>query len=76
MTQQKLADRIVVDPEVRSGKPVIQGTRVPVELVVGQVASGMSIQEVATEYAIAIEDVKAALSYAARLVADEHVQRF
>ncbi len=72
MTQ--LAPRIVVDPQVRFGKPVIEGTRVPVELVVGKLAGGMSIEEVVDEYALTREDVLAALAYAARAVAEEQIR--
>ena len=71
---QEIAPRIVVDPNVRFGKPVIQGTRVPVELVVAKLAGGMTPREVADEYEIAEEDVRAALSYAAGLVAAEEVR--
>ena len=59
-----IAPRIVVDPAVRFGKPVIQGTRVPVGLVVAKLAGGMTTDEVAREYEITSEDVQAALSYA------------
>lgn len=41
---------ITVDPKVRFGKPVIAGTRVPVDLIVGKVAGGMEIAEVGKEY--------------------------
>jgi uncharacterized protein (DUF433 family) len=71
---QEIAPRIVVDPGVRFGKPVIRGTRVPVELVVAKLAGGMSEQEVAEEYDIAVEDVRAALSYAASILASEEVR--
>lgn len=70
----EIAPRIVVDPEVRLGKPVVAGTRVPVELVVAKLAGGMTIQEVADEYAISEEDIRAALSYAARILAAEEVR--
>lgn len=70
----KIAHRISVDPEVRFGKPVIEGTRVPVAVIVGAVAAGDSLEEVAQEYGIAIEDVRAALSYAAKRVEEEAVR--
>ena len=53
----RIAPRIVVDPAIRFGKPVIEGTRVPVELVLGQLAAGMTIETVMDEYALAREDV-------------------
>ena len=69
-----IAPRIVVDPNVRFGKPVIKGTRVPAELVVAKLAGGMTTQEVAEEYGINLEDVRAALSYAASMLAAEEVR--
>ena len=71
---REIAPRIAIDSEVRFGKPVIRGTRVPMDLVVGKVAGGMAIDEVAVEYEIAREDVFAALAYAAKTVADEQVR--
>ena len=69
-----LAPRIVVDPGIRSGRPVIEGSRVPVELVVAKLAGGMTVEEVAREYDITIEDVRAALSYAADLLASDEIR--
>jgi Protein of unknown function (DUF433). len=48
---------------------------VPVDLVVGKLAGGMTIEQVMEEYDLLREDVLAALSYAARVVGDEQVQR-
>jgi uncharacterized protein (DUF433 family) len=70
----EIAPRISVDPAVRFGKPVIQGTRVPVDLVVGKLAGGTSIEDVMREYELQREDVLAALAYAARLVAQEEIR--
>ncbi len=61
----ELAPGIVVDPNIRHGKPVIKGTRVPVELLIGKLADGMTPAEVAEEYGLADADVRAALAYAA-----------
>ncbi|MFH1175920.1 MAG: DUF433 domain-containing protein, partial [Acidobacteriota bacterium] len=65
----EIAPRIVVDEAVRFGRPVIRGTRVPVELIVGKLAGGMSVDHVAAEYELTVEDVLAALSYAAEVLA-------
>lgn len=70
----RIAPRVVVDSAVRFGKPVIEGTRVPIDLVVGKLAGGMSIDDVASEYELTLEDIRAALAYAARAVADEQVR--
>jgi uncharacterized protein (DUF433 family) len=69
----ELASGITFDPSVRFGKPVIQGTRVPVETVVARVATGMAIKDVAQEYGITEKDVYNALRYAALRLAEEQV---
>ena len=66
-----MVDRIVIDPAVQHGKPVVRGTRVPVARIVGGLAGGMSFDEVCEEYGITAEDVRAALDYAARLLDKE-----
>jgi uncharacterized protein (DUF433 family) len=71
---KRIASRIVVDEHVRFGKPVIKGTRVPVELVVGRLAGGMTIEDVMAEYDLTRPDVLAALEYAAQLLAQEEVR--
>lgn len=63
--------RIVADRAVRFGKPVVRGTRVAVDEIVGLLASGASKDEVAVEFGVALEDIHAALEYAARSVANE-----
>ena len=70
----ELAPRVVVDPTVRFGKPVIEGTRVPVEVVIGRLAGGMSIEAVADEYGITGDDVRAALRYAAHVIASREIR--
>ena len=70
----RIARRIAVDPEVRFGKPVIEGTRVPVAIVVGAVAAGDTPEEVAREFGISVEDVRAALGYAAQRLEEEAVR--
>ena len=69
----ELASGITVDPAVRFGKPVIRGTRVPVDTVVARVASGMTAKDVAVEYGITEQDVYNALRYAALRLAEEQI---
>jgi len=66
-------DRISIDPEIMGGKPVIKGTRVAVQFVVGALAAGASMDEVVEEYLISEDDVRAALAYAAQALEDEVV---
>lgn len=64
-------DRIVIDPKVCHGKPVIRGTRTPVALIVGSLAGGMGFDEVASEYCLTVDDIRAALKFAGELVDQE-----
>ena len=66
-------ERIVIDKNIRNGKPVIRGTRVPVEIILGSLAGGMSYQEVCEDYEITEDDIKAAIEYATKLVANEEI---
>lgn len=68
-----LTKHITIDLEIMGGKPVIEGTRVPVEVIVGGLAGGMTIEEVCNEYRINVEDVRAALAYAADTLSEEHL---
>ena len=70
----EIAPRIVLDETVCSGVPTIQGTRIPVSVIVGHLAAGETTQEVMQEYHLKREDVLAALSYAANLVSSEEVR--
>jgi uncharacterized protein (DUF433 family) len=71
-----LMGRIVVDPKVRHGKPVIKGTRVSVDVILGSLAGGMSVEEVADEYGITRDDVLAAIEYAAKLISMEEIEEY
>ncbi len=70
----EIAPRISVDAGVRFGKPVITGTRVGVDTVLGHLAAGDSIERVMAEYDLTREDVLAALRYAAQVLAHEEVR--
>ena len=60
---------ISMDPDIRFGKPCIIGTRIDVATVVGAVAAGETVETVAKEYALTVEQVRSALSYAAHVAA-------
>jgi uncharacterized protein (DUF433 family) len=67
-------DRIEVNPAVCSGKPVIRGTRILVRNILGMIAGGYTINRVLESYPeLTLEDVNAALEYAARVVDEEQV---
>lgn len=70
----EIANRITVDEKLRFGRPVIKGTRVPVDLIIGKLAGGMTYDEVMLEYELTKEDILAALDYAAKHLSDEEVR--
>ena len=64
-------DRIVIDPNIQHGKPVILGTRVPIGRIIGGLAGGMTVQEVISAYEVTEEDIRAALAFANKLIEEE-----
>jgi len=59
-------DRVVIDPEIRFGKPCVRGTRITVGDVLSYLASGMSEQELLSDFPqLTREDVRACLAFAA-----------
>jgi len=68
-----MAKRIIIsDPNILNGKPIIAGTRISVELIMNFLASGMSVEDILSEYKeLRKEEVIAAIAYAARLVSHE-----
>ncbi len=72
--ERELLHRVIIDPKVMVGKPVIRGTRVPVELIVKLVASGATEKEILEDYPqLRKKDIRAALLYAAKIVGNEEV---
>ncbi len=77
MTRGNIAEpapRISVDEKIRFGKPVISGTRVPIELIIGKLAIGMTCKEVMAEYEITRGDILAALDPAAKVLSGEKIK--
>jgi uncharacterized protein (DUF433 family) len=60
---------VSMDPDVRFGKPCLTGTRIDVATIVGAVAAGDAVETVASEYALSVDQVRAALAYAAHIAA-------
>ena len=66
--------RIIVDPKIMVGKPVIKGTRIPVDAILQRIAEGMTFGEILEDYPnITRDDITAALEYSASLVRGEDV---
>jgi uncharacterized protein (DUF433 family) len=69
-------DRIVSDPEICHGQPVIRGLRYPVEFILDLLASGMTAAEILADYAdLEVDDIYAAIEYGARASAVKRVVR-
>jgi uncharacterized protein (DUF433 family) len=69
-----LADRIIVDSKILTGKPVVRGTRIAVELVVELLAAGWSHAQLFAGYPhLAEEDIRACFAYASEILREEKV---
>jgi uncharacterized protein (DUF433 family) len=67
-------ERIEMNPEIMYGKPVIRGTRVPVELVLRKLGAGMTAQAILADHPrLTLEDIQAAQAFAADFLADEEI---
>ena len=67
-------DRIIIDPDILAGKPILRGTRISVELLLELLANDWTYKEISKNYPqISREDILAALQYAADLLKEEHV---
>jgi len=71
----KVADRIVVDPKICFGKPVIEGTRIPVHLVLELLGDGVTPDEIIKNYypCLTKEDILACIRFANSLVKNEDI---
>lgn len=71
MKADKLIERITLNPEVMTGKPVIKGTRLTVQFILGLLANGASEDEILEEYkGLTKEDIKACLLFATEYLND------
>jgi uncharacterized protein (DUF433 family) len=65
-------NRIVVNPDILVGKPTVKGTRISVELILDRLSDGWSMEDILSAYpTLSLEDVLAALSFAAELFKEE-----
>ena len=68
----QISNRISVDPKICHGKPCIEGTRIPVYIILELLAGDTSPDEILREYPhLTKEDIKAAINYAAKLATEE-----
>jgi uncharacterized protein (DUF433 family) len=68
MTHEELLERITIDPAVCGGKPCIRGTRIYIAIILDGLAEGLTPEQIIDHYPnLKIEDIRAALVYAAEL---------
>jgi uncharacterized protein (DUF433 family) len=69
-----LAERIEMKPDVMLGKPVIRGTRVPVELILRRISEGATEEDLLASYPhLTRDDIRAAVAFAADTIANEEI---
>ena len=77
MEEKRLLERITVNPKIFGGKPIIRGRRLAVEHVLGMLAAGDTPEIILGGYPwLEMDDIKACLVYAHRLVSHERVEPF
>jgi len=70
-----LLERITIDPNICHGRPTIRGLRYTVEMLLELLSSGMTVEEILSDYEdLENEDILAALAYAARLVRVKRIE--
>jgi len=73
-TEEELLERIVVNPKIMGGKPIVKGTRITVEQVLKMLAQGLSVDEILKDYPHLSKDaVAAVLFYAAKVAGEEEI---
>jgi len=67
-------DRVEINPEVMGGKPVIRGTRIPVESILRKLGAGMTAEAIIGDHTrLSLDDIRAAQAFAADYIADEDI---
>jgi len=67
-----MKNRIVIDPRILAGKPTIEGTRIPVDLILKLLAQGITIKEILKEHPrLTKADIQAALQYTSNILKNE-----
>jgi uncharacterized protein (DUF433 family) len=74
MNPQDLLNRITINPKILVGKPTIRGLRISVEQILNALAAGVPEDDLLKDYPeLEAEDIRAALAYAASIIAEEKV---
>jgi uncharacterized protein (DUF433 family) len=73
MEREELLKRISIDPQVCFGKPCIRGRRIWVSLILDLLAGGMSSEDIAREYHLEEDDIRACIAYGAEMSRERFV---
>ncbi len=74
MTDEELRQHIEINPAIMVGKPVIRGTRIPVELLLRMLGQGIPEEDILADYpGLKPDNIRAAIAYAAQVVAREDI---
>lgn len=66
--------RVILDPDILAGKPIIRGTRLAVEWIIDLLAQGWTTEDILDNYpGLSLEDIQACLSYASAVLKAEKV---
>ncbi|MFQ5632013.1 MAG: DUF433 domain-containing protein [bacterium] len=76
MYMPSLVDRIIINPKIFGGKPIVRGLRISVEMVLDLLIQGASETEILEDYPdLELEDIRACLAYAKAVVASEEIEQ-
>jgi len=67
-------ERIEINPKIMAGKPVIRGTRIPVDMILRKLGAGLSVEDVLSDHPhITPEDIQAAQTFAADYIVNDEL---
>ncbi len=67
-------ERIEINPEVMVGKPVIRGTRIPVDMILRKLGAGLTVDEILSDHPhLTLEDIRAAQAFAADYITSDEI---
>jgi uncharacterized protein (DUF433 family) len=74
MIQNKILNRIELNPQIMLGKPVIKGTRITVEIILKKLSQNISVEDILNDYPkLTKEDIQVAIAYAASVVGTDEI---
>lgn len=74
LSKEELLKRVEINPDIMAGKPIIKGTRIPVELILNLLGQQLSIKDILDDYPhLKKEDIQAALFYASSVIHNEEI---